>query len=120
LLVPSEKLRVFRITLLKMTHWPFVVMILGYERGRQFVYARRAAPDAPSSLLRRSRSTHASMLAAGTAEQPFSRQPLAFELGAELPAAAPSETLKGLEQLAANLKAQLEFVNALLEKEKMH
>jgi len=123
LFVPGDSLRVHRIVLLKATHWPFVALILGYERGRHFLHDRRRAkssftPVHPSSLLRRPKSTHSTLLGAGTDGQQLDRQTRAIGATADVPTAAP-ETIRSLEAVAANLKTQLDAVNSLIELEKL-
>lgn len=135
LFVKAEEMRNYRIALLKATHWPFVVLILGYERGRRFLLERRragssfAAPARPPSApcLRRPASGRfmpSTSAAAGTRRTPLDIQARAASsttvrsAAVDSPAIETVDTLDALKALAANLRSQMDTVAALVEREK--
>ena len=127
LVLSAETLRTVRIFLLKATHWPFVAVILGWEKWRQYWSGRprvRATfgpatrvRNAPA-LLRRSPTLP---LTAGTKWLPLAEQTRTVRLPVTMSShdtAAESETLETLESAVDALKTQLEKITTLLEDEK--
>ena len=125
LVLPPETLRSARIVLLKATHWPPVALILGYESWRLYLERRHNAhspsphgrgPNSPSSLHRpfsgRWVQQKASLATGARTTQ------LAGEArAARTPVPAPQETRKKLEAAVANLKAQIETISSMIEKD---
>lgn len=118
-----QKVRRARIVLLRATHWPFVLAILGYEHSRR-VWAdhrksgssgvSRGLSHSPTSLRRRKAlsSTRPPRLD----QEPPSGRSTAVP-PADDPTAAP-ETIEGLGTAVANLQAQVEQLTAMLAKER--
>lgn len=126
LVLPPEQLRSARIVLLKATHWPFVLLILAYERGRLWLADRRRAGSSSVS----NRLSHNS---AASLRRPLTRrtlsgvapllddQPRSGRSSAEVPATAPTaapETIEGLGAAVANLRTQVEVLTDLLSQHK--
>ena len=126
LVLPPEQLRSARIVLLKATHWPFVLLILAYERGRLWLADRRRTGSSSVS----NRLSHNS---AASLRRPLTRrtlsgvapllddQPRSGRSSAEVPATAPTaapETIEGLGAAVANLRTQVEVLTDLLSQHK--
>lgn len=128
LVVAADRLRSVRIALLKVTHWPFVAMILAYEHWRLRVESSRsprlssAAVRGPKSptVLRRSlsgRQTQKPSIAARSALTPLVEETRPADNSIATPEGAALETAE-LEIAVSHLRAQLEEVSALLAKKK--
>lgn len=124
LIIPPQQLRNTRIVLLKATHWPFVLALLGYERGRLWMEDRRHPGSSvaskrlsrnASSALRRPLSRKA---LSTTRPPPLDHQPRPSRDAVvssvdETPPAAP-ETTEGLHAAVANLSTQVEQLSRTL------
>lgn len=124
LIVPPQQLRNTRIVLLKATHWPFVLALLAYERGRVWVHDRRRAGSSvgskrlsrnASSSLRRplSRKTLSTTRPPPLGHQPRPSRSTAVAAADETPPAA-SETMEGLHAAVANLSTQVEQLSMMM------
>jgi len=128
--VPADHLRAYRIALLKATHWPFVAIILGYERwwlpcrdlprAKSSFAALGSGPSSSSSLLRRPPSGRfpPDLVNAGDRTSWLDEQARVACSTVAPAAGAASETIEALESLAINLTSQLESVKSLLERER--
>ncbi|KAK3678209.1 hypothetical protein LTR78_002305 [Recurvomyces mirabilis] len=126
LFVSAEDLRTIRIILLKATHWPFVGLILGWEKGRQYWKTRDGRPTASSRdqmrrlITRRplsGMSFQQPMLSAGTEHPPLEEQARSERLPAEIAVdqiAAPSETIEALTTAVQDLRRQVEALTSLV------
>ncbi|KAK4574848.1 hypothetical protein LTR86_001690 [Recurvomyces mirabilis] len=124
LFVSAEDLRTIRIILLKATHWPFVGLILGWEKGRRYWKTRDGRPTASSRdqmrrlITRRpmsGMSFQQPMLSAGTEHPPLEEQARSERLPAEVAVdqiAAPSETIEALTTAVQDLKRQVEALTS--------
>ena len=120
-----QKVRRARIVLLKLTHWPFVLAIFGYEAVRRLWVDHRKSgssgvsrglSQSPTSLRRRKAlsSTRPPLLD----PQSLDEQPRpAGRLSADDLTAVP-ETIEGLSSAVADLKAQVETLTEMLMKER--
>lgn len=128
LFVSADSMRTYRIALLKVTHWPLVALILGYESIRHFFLNREqkgsthrkpvGSPPA-SFMLRRANSgilIPSTSVAAGTRRMPFARQARAARNGV-VRKPPDVETTDTLEALAAGLRSQLDVVTSLIERQ---
>lgn len=122
----TDSMRTYRIALLKVTHWPLVALILGYESIRHFLLHREQTgsthptPVSPSAsfLLRRANSgilIPSTSGTAGTRRLPLDRQTRAARNGA-VRKPPDVETTDTLQVLAASLRSQLEVVTSLIER----
>jgi hypothetical protein len=131
LFVAPNSLRACRIALLKVTHWPLVALILGYESGRRAVDRRGEADltTAPagtvsrSSLMRRPLSSRSvPRLKIKISDPPTDGQVLTGQRSHDRPqsrAASSQNRIDTLEALAKSLQLQLHTVNSLIDSEKM-
>lgn len=132
LFIAPDDLRACRITLLKVTHWPLVALILAYENCRRLFQHQKETgiiigstkPGLTPSLMRRqtsSRSTEPLSLtetpeseldgqASVTSDNQFAES--------STRASKSQDRLKTLETLATSLRAQLLTVEGLIESEK--
>lgn len=137
LFLTAERLRKVRILLLKITHAPFVALILAYEGGRQFLADQRRAkssstrspgrgdPATSSSLLLRravsSRSVHPSLATGSDRQASLATQARTGRSSApgktRSDSVAAHETTEALQRLMGEMKLQLHAVEALLERE---
>ena len=127
LVLSAGTLRTVRIFLLKATHFPFVALILGWEKSREYWNSRSRVLPAPHpttrvlkapALLRRAPTMP---LTAGARWVPLAEQTRTVRLPVTKSShatAAESETLEALESAVNALKTQLETITTLLEDEK--
>lgn len=130
LAVPAETLRSARIILLKVTHLPFVALILGYEGGRQYLTGQNKAKSSfaassgsvqPLRRLFSGKTLQKSLAAAtGTGETfPLDKHArVARSTAAQRPRKVAPETIDVLESMANTLKVQLEELSAAIAREK--
>lgn len=128
LFVSAETLRTWRIVLLKATHWPFVGLILFWERAR-LQWQQKGVPA--TSFGSTKRSLNASMRRRPVSGQSF-KHPLLADGGIDPPldqearadrradvepsgnTSAAFETIEALEKAVQDLKAQAENLANLL------
>lgn len=125
LVISTQHLRNARIVLLKATHWPFVALILFYERALSWLHARKTGPsgvsnrtslNSPTSLRRPlSRRTLASGRPPSLVHQPRERQGRS-SAARESPAA--TESVEGLSSAVAALQTQVAHLSDLLHQER--
>ncbi|KAK0959568.1 hypothetical protein LTR91_020761 [Friedmanniomyces endolithicus] len=133
LVMSAEKLRTLRIVLLKATHWPFVGLILAWERARLYwnqgrkvrpsfglskrgPYATRKARRDLSGM-----SFQQPLLATAPLQPPLDEQAHADRSCSDIPTkqltAAP-ETVEALESAVHELRAQVKALASILASEK--
>ncbi|KAK0253832.1 hypothetical protein LTS09_011136 [Friedmanniomyces endolithicus] len=133
LVMSAEKLRTLRIVLLKATHWPFVGLILAWERARLYwnqgrkirpsfglsqrgPYATRKARRDLSGM-----SFQRPLLANAPLQPPLDEQAHADRSCSDIPTkqltAAP-ETVEALETAVHELRAQVKALASILASEK--
>ncbi|KAK0282041.1 hypothetical protein LTR35_007138 [Friedmanniomyces endolithicus] len=133
LVMSAEKLRTLRIVLLKATHWPFVGLILAWERARLYwnqgrkvrpsfglskrgPYATRKARRDLSGI-----SFQQPLLATAPVQPPLDEQAHADRSCSDIPTkqltAAP-ETVEALESAVHELRAQVKALASILASEK--
>ncbi|WPH04616.1 Hypothetical protein R9X50_00750800 [Acrodontium crateriforme] len=119
LVVPAESLRKARIVILKATHWPFVALILGYERGQAYwqqhgrgTTAQRGS-NVSAALLRRPTPVGAlqrPLLAAGTRSLPGR-----VHVNPRRPSpVATCERRESLERAMAGLREQMDQLSTVM------
>lgn len=124
LALDAETLRPLRIVLLKATHWPFVAMILGYERWRLHLYQRRSrmshlvrGPNFPNGMRRplslSGKQTYKPLLATNSQLADEAMTARAASTGMS---SAALDTKDGLEVALANLRAQIETISSIIAK----
>ncbi|TKA62017.1 hypothetical protein B0A55_10288 [Friedmanniomyces simplex] len=132
LVMSAEKLRTTRIILLKATHWPFVGLILAWERAR--LYWNQGHKVKPSFGLTR-RGPYATrkacrdlsgmsfqqpLLATATLQPPLDEQARADRSCSDIPTKQPmaaSKTAEALEMAVHDLRAQVEAIASILATE---
>ncbi|TKA76639.1 hypothetical protein B0A55_04934 [Friedmanniomyces simplex] len=133
LVMSAEKLRTTRIVLLKATHWPFVGLILAWERARLYWnQGRKAKPSfgltrrGPYATRKARRdlsgmSFQQPLLATATLQPPLDEQARADRSCSDIPSKQPmaaSETVGPLEMAVHDLRAQVEALASILATEK--
>lgn len=127
MVVPTDRLRRIRIWLLKVLHWPFVVCIISYEYGRQYLQQRLQArsiyvgsninkSQRPPAILRRPVSTRSIRQ-----DGPHSQYERVAAQQRQILDETPSDrqdAVSKLEQLAADLERQGIMVKELLDRER--
>ncbi|KAK5716040.1 hypothetical protein LTR15_009865 [Elasticomyces elasticus] len=126
LFMSAEKLRTARIALLKATHWPFVGLILAWERSRKYWYQGQKAQPSFGLSRRGPHATRTVRRDLSGVKQPLlaSPQPPLVEQArvdrscsdttAKQPMAA-SETVHALEMAVQDLRTQVATLASLLE-----
>ncbi|KAK1821272.1 hypothetical protein LTR12_004330 [Friedmanniomyces endolithicus] len=133
LVMSAEKLRTLRIVLLKATHWPFVGLILAWERARlHWNQGRKVRPSFGLSkrgpyATRKARrdlsgmSFQQPLLATAPLQPPLDEQAHADRSCSDIPTkqltAAP-ETVEALESAVNELRAQVKALASILASEK--
>lgn len=126
IVLSAERLRSLKIGFLKATHWPFVALILGYERWRLQLdgtgkdRSSRASIRGPLSptTLRRPRQIQRPLLAVHSRSSPLADQARAGRSSTTTPLKAALETAE-LESVVSHLKAQLEELTTLITRQKI-
>ncbi|KAK5731469.1 hypothetical protein LTR17_011357 [Elasticomyces elasticus] len=128
LFMSAEKLRTARIALLKATHWPFVGLILAWERSRKYWYQgqkaqpsfglSRRGPHATRSVRRDLSGVKQPSLATASPEPPLVEQARVDRSFSDTTAKQPmaaSETVHALEMAVQGLRTQVATLATLLE-----
>jgi len=125
----AEQLRSTRIVLLKATHWPFVGVILAWEKARQsWTHGRdakaslslsRRAPNATRAVRRplSGRPLQQPLLATAILEPPLGEQAHAESSSIDVPskhALAAPETVEALKTAVHDLQDQVQALATLL------
>lgn len=129
----AEKLRTARIVLLKVTHWPFVGLILAWEKAQRYwtngqrvkpsFGLSRRGPRATRTVRRdlSGMSFKQPLLATATLQPPLVEQARADRSNPDTtakPTMATSETVEALETAVQDLRAQVESLASLLVNKK--
>ncbi|KAK4900599.1 hypothetical protein LTR27_002315 [Elasticomyces elasticus] len=128
LFMSAEKLRTARIALLKATHWPFVGLILAWERSRKYWYQgqkaqpsfglSRRGPHATRSVRRDLSGVKQPLLATASPQPPLVEQARVDRSCSDTTAKQPmaaSETVHALEMAVQDLRTQVATLASLLE-----